>query len=53
MTEQSEGAEPPPPRSANQIDENLRRVYKDMLEPGVPSRFKELLDKLREQDGRR
>ena len=53
MTGQDEGANPPPPRSANQIDENLRRVYQDMVEPGVPPRFMELLDKLREQDGER
>ena len=52
MTREQEGAEPPPPRSANQIDANLRRVYQDMLEPEVPDRFKELLDRLREQDGR-
>ena len=33
-----------------QIDENLRRVYEETLEEGVPDRFEELLSKLAEQD---
>jgi len=33
------------------IDENLRRVYRDVDDEPVPDRFKDLLDKLREQDG--
>lgn len=40
-------------RSSNvmrQIDENLRRVYKDERTEDVPERFKELLRKLKEQD---
>ncbi len=33
-----------------QIDENLRRVYKNEQENDVPDRFKVLLQKLKEQD---
>ncbi len=33
-----------------QIDENLRRVYKDEQTQDVPERFKDLLRKLKEQD---
>ena len=33
-----------------QIDENLRRVYEETLEEGVPDRFAELLNQLAEQD---
>lgn len=33
-----------------QIDENLRRVYKDEQADDVPERFRELLRKLKEQD---
>ncbi len=32
------------------IDENLKRVYDEALEEGVPDRFKALLDQLRQQD---
>lgn len=34
----------------NQIDENLKRVYNEMLQEDVPDRFEELLKQLREQD---
>ncbi|MEI2688089.1 MAG: NepR family anti-sigma factor [Cypionkella sp.] len=30
-----------------QINENLKRVYEDVVNQEVPDRFKELLDKLR------
>lgn len=30
-----------------QIDENLRRVYKEALTEEVPDKFKELLDRLK------
>ncbi|WP_092692842.1 NepR family anti-sigma factor [Tranquillimonas rosea] len=33
-----------------QIDENLKRVYKDVEEGEIPDRFKDLLDRLKEQD---
>lgn len=33
-----------------QIDENLRRVYEDVLKEEVPDRFKALLDQLRRKD---
>lgn len=32
------------------IDENLRRVYRDVEKDDVPDRFKLLLDRLRQQD---
>ncbi|MEM9577905.1 MAG: NepR family anti-sigma factor [Pseudomonadota bacterium] len=32
------------------IDENLRRVYDEALEEGVPDRFRVLLDALKQQD---
>lgn len=32
------------------IDQNLRRVYEETLEEGVPDRFKDLLEQLREQE---
>ena len=35
-----------------QIDENLRRVYKQAESEDVPDRFKELLDRLKAQDSR-
>ncbi len=34
----------------DQIDDNLKRVYNEMLEEDVPDRFEELLRQLREQD---
>jgi hypothetical protein len=33
-----------------QIDENLRRVYREVETGDVPDRFKLLLDRLRDQD---
>jgi len=38
-------------RLDEQIDENLRKVYRRTLEEDVPERFHDLLRKLREQDG--
>ncbi|WP_419247629.1 NepR family anti-sigma factor [Salipiger abyssi] len=32
------------------IDENLRRVYQDMLDEAVPDRFLDLIAQLRAQD---
>lgn len=32
------------------IDENLRRVYNETLEEGIPDRFKELLNQLKNQE---
>jgi hypothetical protein len=34
----------------HQIDENLRCVYQTALEEDVPDRFKDLLDRLRQQE---
>lgn len=36
-------------KDRSQIDENLRRVYEDMVEDDIPDRFVELLRKLRDQ----
>lgn len=32
------------------IDENLRRVYDEAIEEGIPDRFKSLLEQLKQQD---
>ena len=32
------------------IDENLKRIFSDTLEEGIPDRFKLLLDQLQQQD---
>ncbi|MFD1343349.1 NepR family anti-sigma factor [Litorisediminicola beolgyonensis] len=37
-------------KKAQVIDDNLKRVYEDMLEQDVPDRFLDLLAQLREQD---
>jgi len=36
-----------------QIDENLKRVYDDMLKEDVPDRFMDLIQQLRQSDGSR
>jgi hypothetical protein len=35
------------------IDENLRRVFEQTLDEGIPDRFKNLLEQLRQQDDER
>lgn len=42
-----------PDLNRSQIDDNLKRVYDDMLDDDVPDRFEELLRKLRQQDQQR
>ena len=32
------------------IDENLKRVYDEALDEGIPDRFRDLLEELRKQD---
>lgn len=32
------------------IDANLRRVYEETVEQGIPDRFKDLLEQLKQQD---
>ncbi len=44
--------DPKKTRVTEQIDENLKRVYEDLLKEQVPDRFKQLLDKLKEKDRR-
>ncbi|WP_415922101.1 NepR family anti-sigma factor [Tateyamaria sp. SN6-1] len=34
-----------------EIDKNLKRAFDDMANQALPSRFTDLLDQLREQDG--
>jgi hypothetical protein len=36
-------------KGKHQIDENLRRVYEDMVDDDIPDRFVELLRKLRDR----
>jgi hypothetical protein len=38
------------PTEKHAVDENLRRVYEDMVDDDVPDRFLELLRKLRDQE---
>lgn len=38
------------PSVERQIDENLRRVYQQMVEETVPDKFMQLLSRLRDQD---
>ncbi|ETX27293.1 NepR family anti-sigma factor [Roseivivax isoporae] len=37
-------------KQAQVIDENLKRVYQDMLDQKVPDRFLDLLSQLKEQE---
>ena len=39
---------PPNERGTREIDQNLRRVYEQVVSEGVPDRFNELLKKLRQ-----
>lgn len=41
------------PAVKKQIDENLKRVYDDVVQEDVPDRFKELLAKLRAQESQK
>lgn len=36
-----------------QIDENLKRIYDDVLKEDVPDRFKDLLQQLRDKTDKR
>lgn len=38
------------PKSGDEIDQNLKRIYRDTLEEAVPDRFLDLLEQLRAQD---
>jgi hypothetical protein len=40
-----------PKRPSNRIDENLKKVYREMVEEEVPDRFQKLIEQLRKQDG--
>lgn len=42
----------PTPNLQQQIDQNLKRVYEETLKEEVPDRFKELLDRLRQKEGK-
>lgn len=37
-------------QSEEVIDENLRRVYQEAVDEGIPDRFKTLLDQLKDQE---
>ena len=38
------------PKVSDQIDANLKRVYREIVGDDVPDRFRQLLDQLRSQD---
>lgn len=44
------GSSKPDKRLAQQIDENLRKVYQQDSEPEMPDRFLKLLEQLKDQD---
>lgn len=52
MYEAMVAEEQPRSRLRDQIDENLKRVYDDALKEEVPDRFKQLLEQLRQKDGK-
>jgi hypothetical protein len=57
MDEKSQGAKPARPRATRlavtrEIDENLKRVYQEALTEEVPDRFKQLLARLRQKEGK-
>ena len=37
-------------QSEDVIDESLRRVYQEVVDEGIPDRFKSLLEQLKQQD---
>jgi hemerythrin-like domain-containing protein len=43
-------ADPKKSRLAEQIDENLKRVYEELLKEQVPDRFTQLLAQLKEKE---
>ena len=43
-------ASEPPAQAQNRIDENIRRVYRDLEKEPVPDRFQDLIEQLRQQD---
>lgn len=47
---QEMAAEPTKSRLKEQIDENLKRVYRDALEEAVPDRFNLLLQQLKDKE---
>ena len=48
--QQDMAVDPKKSRITDQIDENLKRVYEDLLKEQVPDRFKELLAQLKEKE---
>ncbi|MCZ4353960.1 NepR family anti-sigma factor [Roseovarius aestuarii] len=44
------GKEQPNARTLQQIDDNLRRVFREKVEEELPDRFKDLLAQLKQQD---
>lgn len=42
--------DPTKSRLKDQIDENLKRVYQDMVKEEVPDRFKQLLAQLKDKE---
>jgi len=48
--QQEMAVEPKKTRISQQIDENLKRVYDDLLNEQVPDRFAQLLAQLKERE---
>lgn len=48
--QQDMAADPTKSPLGKQIEENLKRVYEDLLKEQVPDRFKDLLAQLKEKD---
>ena len=54
--EPDEGASVQPSKRSDRqkvIDENLKRVFDETLEEGIPDRFKDLLSQLKQLDGQK
>lgn len=48
--ERPDDPSPSPPRAYNRVDDNIRRVYRDLEKEPVPDRFQQLIEQLRQQD---
>jgi hypothetical protein len=48
--QQDMAVDPKKARLSDQIDENLKKVYEDLLKEEVPDRFKRLLAQLKEKE---
>jgi len=51
--QQEMAQDPKKTRMIEQIDDNLKRVYNEILKEQVPDRFKDLLEQLKEKERRK